>query len=364
MTASRNLASGLPSAPGGESATLAHLQTLRALACTMVVFHHALNFSWPPGLVPMVWTVGAHGVEVFFVISGFIIAWSISRQRPDPARFLMRRLLRILPLYWLALLLVARHDLFVPSAHADLLRDFLFVPRFASRYPGEIYPAVVPGWSLNYEVFFYLLLAAALVLTRRPLLLASAALGALVLTGTVFGPFDTAPAEFYTRPYLLMFVLGIGVAAACRRGWRLQHRPTLWGLAAACVLALALPLEGPMGLVIGLPAGLLVWAAVCLSSPQARPGLLLLVGNASFSIYLFHGWGQSAVASLMRKALQWPLPDSTAMRLVEITLTVSGGLAAGLLVYVLIERPMMQWLNRPRGRRPERLSLPSRPAPL
>lgn len=346
---------------------LAHVQYLRAIACTMVVFHHALNFAWPPGGIPPSWNLGAHGVEVFFVISGFIIAWTLHGRPLDPVDFLRRRLLRIVPLYWLALLLVARRDLWDPSRQADLLRDLFFIPHFSPGYPGQIYPALVPGWSLNYEVFFYLALAASMVLVRRPFVLVAAMLAALVLVGGVAGPFDDATAIFYTRPYLLLFAAGMGVAAAVRHGLRIDSHATLWTLAAACLVAIVSPAPGPSLVTLGVPATLLVWAAVCLSTGE-RPGralpLLGTIGTASYSIYLFHGWGQSAAVSFMRRVLEWPLPATDAMRLVELAVTVSAGVLAGWLAYQVLERPLSRWVRRWSERDVPRAPVNSRPARL
>lgn len=347
------------------SGRLEHLQSLRALACTMVVFHHALNFSWPPGQVPVAWQLGAHGVEIFFVLSGFILAWSVAGRQVDAGRFLWRRLLRVAPLYWLASLLVARRDLLDPAVQADLLRDLSFVPRFSANYPGQLYPTMVPGWSLNYEVFFYLVLAVALLIGRRPLLTASLGLMALATVGWLVGPFDAAPAVFYTRPYVMLFVFGIALAWAVRHAFVLRHRPTLWMLAALALAAIAWRPAGPEWLSLGLPAAMLVWCAVCLSGEGARPWRpIVLIGEASYAIYLFHGWGQSATVALMRRGFGWSMPETTGMRLIELGLTVTGGLVVGGMAWLVLERPLMQLLSRRRSRTPRTMPLGKRPSPL
>jgi exopolysaccharide production protein ExoZ len=107
---------------------------------------------------------GASGVDIFFVISGFVMAHT-TRDSTDAVTFFRKRIARIVPLYWIALLWTARHAL--PSPDADLLKDFFFVPHWSTEFPNSVNPILRQGFTLNYEMFFYALFALAMIFGRK-----------------------------------------------------------------------------------------------------------------------------------------------------------------------------------------------------
>jgi hypothetical protein len=150
---------------GTADGVLQSIRTLRGLAALLVVGFHAAEKA---GLS---FKVGAIGVDLFFVISGFII-WVVTAQRPaTPGTFLLNRAIRVVPLYWTITLLVAGLALLVPSLLASrvldparLLASLLFIPHLDAA--GMPWPLLAPGWTLNHEAFFYLVFAAGLLLPR------------------------------------------------------------------------------------------------------------------------------------------------------------------------------------------------------
>jgi len=132
--------------------TLYSIQYLRALAACSVIFPHT---SWT-GQVG-----GQQGVDVFFVISGFIMMF-VSTRESEPIEFIRSRAIRIIPLYWLATLATALIS--TPGWRHSLL-SALFVPHIDPN--GGMYPVVLQGWTLVYEVFFYLIFAVCLCFSRR-----------------------------------------------------------------------------------------------------------------------------------------------------------------------------------------------------
>src|SRR5271166_3045280 len=140
---------------------LLSIQTLRALAALAVVAYHALQ--WDRGG----FDVGRAGVDVFFVISGFIM-WRVTAGRDVPPRaFLWRRFTRVAPLYWLATLGVLAVALvwpaFLPEVRPGwrhLVLSLAFIPHLDPR--GLPFPTLPPGWTLDYEAVFYAIFAAAL----------------------------------------------------------------------------------------------------------------------------------------------------------------------------------------------------------
>src|SRR5215475_10218712 len=142
-----------------------NLHLLRALAALAVVYYHTTSEAGL-NLSP---AIGSHAVDVFFVISGFIIARSAAG---SSKRFLLRRIIRIAPLYWIATLVVFGLALSRPqilhNTRADyrqLLCSLLFIP-YDTPQAGTL-PTLILGWSLNYEMYFYLVFAIALAAVPR-----------------------------------------------------------------------------------------------------------------------------------------------------------------------------------------------------
>ena len=192
---------------------------------------------------------GHVGVDVFFVISGFIIAWVaiLGPKGPEtPGEFLVKRAFRLAPPYWLMSVL---HSTWLnPVSTGVLLSSLAFLPQANVDAPYFGYPALYVGWSLNYEAFFYALCALGLALFGRRALW----LVALVLfTTTIIVPFWHSgvvlrdPEALYTwatplqamaaNPLVLEFLLGAGLA------WlHAEHRHRLTPVMAHVLLAAGL----------------------------------------------------------------------------------------------------------------------------
>jgi len=163
------------------------IQVLRAVAAIGVVFTHAitrLSTSFPGASEHALFTglggqltVGDAGVDLFFVISGFIML-HVHRNdfgRPGaPLRFMLRRILRIVPIYWLLTTLALVFLIFAPQLFTTHYRgiylpwivgSYLFLPIAPPDWNAT--PVVGVGWTLNYEMFFYAVFAGALLLPRR-----------------------------------------------------------------------------------------------------------------------------------------------------------------------------------------------------
>ncbi len=161
---------------------LASIQILRAAAALSVALFHACQWS------QMDFAVGAAGVDVFFVISGFVL-WTACEARPTtPGAFLLARAERVLPLYWIATLAVAAVALWRPEALSivylqgrHLLLSLLLIPHDDPM--GGPFPLLPTGWTLTYEAFFYLVMALALAAPRdrRWTILSAVLLAASVL---------------------------------------------------------------------------------------------------------------------------------------------------------------------------------------
>lgn len=280
--------------------TLYGIQYLRGAAAIAVVLFHAAERTGYH------FAIGAAGVDVFFVISGFIM-WVVTfRREPTPLQFMRARIRRIVPLYWLATAVMVAGGLsgLFPNLMLTLdhvLTSLLFIP---ARSPsnGEIWPVLVQGWTLNYEMFFYLIFGGSLYLTRRwRLPVISALLIVLVLYGAV-SDIDNVQLFTFTRPIILEFLAGIVIGEFWIKG-KLPSAALGTAMVAATLggftyLQVArMPFDallcGPLaaGLVVGILAIEREW------KPRKIP-VLALLGDASYSIYLWHSFAIAVVAKV------------------------------------------------------------------
>jgi peptidoglycan/LPS O-acetylase OafA/YrhL len=348
-----------------QAGRLSSVQILRAIAALSVALGHALyeaeSFDvsrvYRSILDTQHWTAG---VDLFFVLSGFIMMWTFGRRFGEPhawREFLKRRLLRIVPPYWIftaaavvaALLFAGRLETTVFAVDHAIL-SFLFIPHIAPL--GGIHPILSLGWTLMYEMFFYLAFAAALCFRRLVGLLALAGLFFFVFALARFtGLLPEALRLFWGDAVLFEFLFGIGFYFAQsegelpvdRLGWVL-----LFCLGAG-VAAYAVGWWSASRLFyFGLPA-LALFAVFFHLLPQvnARFGLMLvLLGEASYTLYLSHPFVlEVAKVPIERLPLT---PES------RIVLYLVVGMAAVTLFsvafYSLLERQLTQWLTR-RARR-------------
>ena len=334
----------------------------------MVVVHHALNeaaiLAGRTGaeFIPRHWLPWPAGVDIFFVISGFIIVHAAGPLYGRPGargRFLAHRIARLVPLYWLVTGLYLALGLAMPALlsgeggppdAARTLASFLFWPM--ARPDGAVLPLYGLGWTLNYEMAFYALFALGLGFSRRGAVAWLVGALALVVLAGQLTPAPPVPLAFWSDPIVLEFAFGAGLGLLRAEGVRL-HAPSRAALAAAGLFGLALAPSEPAlrPLAWGLPAAFLVAAAVLgRDRPESVPGggaARLLgaaerLGDASYALYLLHPFVLRAVREgLLRTGLAAPLgPWPSLVLMVVLTLP------AALLVPRLVERPLTRLVRR------------------
>lgn len=331
------------------------IQYLRALAALAVVGIHASNRVEAALPVPVhqALSLGHAGVDLFFVISGFIM-WGIGRSRAgEPGDFLLRRFVRVAPPYWIAtlawvgLVLLIGYD-WIKLDAGHVLKSLAFLPHESPTFPGRVWPVLIPGWTLTYEMFFYLIFAATLLLAA-PLRLGAlvAVFAGLVALGAALAP-QSAWATTFTSPLLLEFLGGALVAElwARRPGGALRNGAVLLaGLVLLAMLGPGVSAEDPWqrSLGFGVPAVLIVSGAAGLGPFLARRPLAERLGDASYAIYLFHTFVVVAMgqAWLMLPALHGAL---SALLFVALALVLASGL--GVVLHLAVERPLQRWLMR------------------
>ena len=332
------------------------IQFLRFLAAAAVLLAHVsltlrerLGFSEFPIL-----DMGLAGVNIFFAISGFVMVVSTRRlvgENKAWQDFAVRRIIRIVPIYWIATTLKLLIVLLIPALALHSAFDpfhtvasYLFI--HARDEVGDISPLHAVGWTLNYEMFFYLLFATALFLRIGPMLMVGSVLGFLVFCGLFFDARSAPALVAYMQPIVLQFALGMAIGYLCLRKWKPKgYVPaSLVMIGTFFILIVKVPtiaLGWLSFLTIGIPSALIV-AGVALLEPKLHhwiPAFLRELGDSSYSLYLFHPFILAATALIIWKIdLEEPLFVAFLMMLWSIL--------GGWIIYRFIELPLTSFFRR------------------
>lgn len=328
---------------------LISVQALRALAALSVVLvhfeyiGHALTgrLNDQLSLYPL-----ASGVDLFFAISGFIMVCSsasLFSQEGAWRIFITRRLSRIVPLYWVAT--AAAIGVFSASeSWRMLISSLLFIPYKTAA--GTFFPVDAGGWTLNYEMFFYVLFACAISLPRTA---AVASVGGFLIALVTLFHFIPAPDErlfYWSDPIVLEFVMGMAIGLLHQR-YRIKL-PTFLRLVMVAVGVGAIWFSAPAGiipsgarmLVWGVPMALLLAGTVLGPEPDfrwlGRP--LKALGDASYALYLLH---PIVAGTIIHLSLRGAFGG---FRLHTI-------LPAGVLVSILLSLAVYRYFERPTTKR-------------
>jgi exopolysaccharide production protein ExoZ len=338
------------------------VQALRAVAALSIAILHILHdaIGLDPGGLMARWHDAlpwAAGVDLFFVISGFVMVYAsadLFGRRDSPARFMARRLIRIVPLYWAATTLFLVVALAAPGSVseaveglAEVVKSYAFIP--ARRADGLIQPIYSLGWTLNYEMLFYVVFAACIWLPRlRAVAAVTLVLGtAMALHRLV--PDEAAALVFWTSPLMAEFLFGMAVALAATTRVILPGAARLGLLLLAVALLMAAHRSGSASyapLAVGVPMALLLAAAVLGRRPRIAPPLLLL-GDASYALYLIHPFAMRPVGLIWQRFHLTGAVAAAGYVLSALLLAVAGAIA----VHLWFERPVGAWLRGRLARR-------------
>jgi peptidoglycan/LPS O-acetylase OafA/YrhL len=333
----------------GSKRDLSSIQYLRGIAAMMVTLAHT-DFQLSRMGVEFGLEKLASGVDIFFIISGLIMWISTSRSPERTAfQFFRDRIVRIVPLYWGVTFAIAGFAVVAPrlmqSTQFDvpLLVASLFFVAWPNPLTGGYEPLVVVGWTLNLEMFFYLLFALAMIFTRDLASRFALLVGLIVAAVATMSLLPALPGalRFYGNNIILEFAFGLGL------GWVwLNRRPVVgpvWWVVCLTGFALLLiqpfPASTPHALSIGIPATLVVAGAVF--APPFRSALFLLLGDSSYSLYLSHAIVLSALAQVWRRVDLSALP-----LLVFLLVAIGTTVLAGWIVYRVVEVPITAFAVR------------------
>jgi exopolysaccharide production protein ExoZ len=341
-----------------------NVQALRAAAALLVVGVHVGNangfearyLSPTPVLTHVLGTAGWYGVDLFFVISGFIMTvttWTLFGSAKNGLRFLLRRVTRIYPPYWIALLpillLYLLHPAIVDSHAArppDILASFLLFPQ-----NGE--PLLLVSWTLVFEMAFYLVFAVALCFPRRwlPAVLALWTLG-IAFAAWHWSANPNAGLRFLGSPLPIEFFFGIGTGELVMRG--ILKRPAV-AIVAGLVPVLTLmtldtagtgidPTLWGRAVAAGFGFAAILYGAVVLEKARGVifPLWLDALGDASYAMYLWH----IPILTALGLVVVHLHATSVWAHVVLLVLAFGSVIATALLIFRFIERPLTRALQR------------------
>ncbi len=332
---------------------LQSIQALRGIAALLVVLVHAAAFEriiisenglQEQALISGLFLNGYGGVDLFFVISGFIMVWVTQHAAPRPAtsaEFLFSRLLRVYPLWWIAACLMLLYALNAqilstlatgeiteePIRYSTgyLAKSFLLLPQFE-------FPVLAVGWTLIHEVYFYVVFAFLLLLPRAYLPWMLLIWGGIVIAASLAG-FATPTAEgFLTlaiHPMTMEFIFGAvaGLLVTSGINWRggfMTLFATLWLTSSFC-------LQGPPDeqtmlwgrvLLFGLPCTALVYGFATLDVQDRIAWLIPATAGAIVCAALFQFYGIKPDTPTQARATAIILP------------LVCGALAMGIVLWI------------------------------
>jgi len=326
------------------------VQYLRGLAAFMVLLEHVgLKSSQYSGNVLSSWHVGGAGVDLFFLISGFIMCHTTAEKHQTAGasrQFFWRRITRIIPLYWLVTCLALIVYLIMPgqvnstSGGTDLIASYFLLPSEQSYL-------VANGWTLRYEFLFYAIFMLGLWFSRG---LGNVVVIGLLVFAAGFGflqPQSGVWAKFVTDQLLLEFACGMLLYHYAQYATRLPMMllMSMVGVGLGALLAVNQGVQTGIRVVdFGLPMLLIMGGALGLEKElQQRPvNFLKSLGDSSYAMYLIHPFALAGGAMVLGKlGLSHVLGGW-----LFVSVLLVGSVVAGYLLYQFVEKPMTRFLHK------------------
>lgn len=340
-----------------------NIQGLRGIAVLLVAFSHLLRIEEKYGgnsIIPEFVLFGVSGVDLFFVISGFVMV-TITREKfrkpMEALKFIYHRIVRIYPVYWFYSVLVLIVFLLQPSwvnsaqgNQVDIVSSFLLLPQ-------NMAPLVNVGWSLVHEMYFYWFFFLMMLLISEPFLpLALAVWGGVLVFSHIIAEPNNVYLKLALHPLTLEFIGGCFVAIFYYNHEIKRNRKVLLAISVISFILLIAGHEATQiisdvyttawwwrVLTFGVPSLLIVHCFVQLEKEgYVFPKWLIALGDASYSIYLSHVLVLSALGRI------WHVfsSDGVMDNLIAIPVLAALMLGFGLLSYYMVEKPFMKFFRK------------------
>ena len=346
-----------------------NIQSLRGGAALSVLFFHIMlmekKWGTGPRILPDLLNIGASGVDLFFVISGFVMVIATRgkfQTKGSIPFFLYNRFTRIYPLYWfysgiLLCVFIFRPELVNPSMgnRVNLLESFLLLPQ-------SILPLLMVGWPLVHEMYFYLVFSLLLMTPEKYLAKFLMLWGALIIIVDATCSHHHLLGEnayfiILFSPLTLEFILGCLVAIVLSKGFSrfdlLTFMSSLILLSATCVLyyyntALMIYDQWNRIFLFGIPYALLVYGAAAIEKNRRKTILDFLkdIGNQSYSLYLSHTIVLNGIGWLWASLLR-PQPG---YHFLLITVMLVSSIGNMYISYQVLEKPIVIFTKKYSGK--------------
>jgi len=320
------------------------LQALRAIAALLVVFHHSKDFAQKYGhenwFTDFLGSgIGAFGVDIFFVLSGFIM-FHTTRDVTSGRIFLANRIARVAPMYWivtsiLAILLISAPGLFSTMRFEPwhFLKSILFIPHNSPS--GDYLPLLGVGWTLCFEMYFYLAFASLIKVRSYALALLTGYFAIMAAIGLILPPHENRLLWTLTSTLNLEFAFGIALAHLYPNISKAPISGALLSAIGFLSAYLAKDLGGPhalRGVTWGLPATLIMCGFLMMSDIRFNR-VLIGLGDSSYSLYLIH---------MLSLPFLWKIAHLSNIQLESTTLIFTFALISVVVSFIAwryIERP-------------------------
>ena len=327
--------------------TLKSLQILRFIAATSVVYFH---IDFDPRF-------GYFGIDIFFVISGFVIALIVTNKE-SASHFAISRITRIVPIYWLLTTILLIGICVLPQyfanatiAHANFqnyIKSLFFIPYFGAN---GMYPLLSVGWTLNYEMFFYICVWLSLLITKRYVLVAAFFL--LLLSYLIFGNYFDIEVmeEFFGKEVIFEFILGFfAYFLYSVKFFKMKANILFFIIALTTYILMAyfesIGYSGNRLLLYGIPSSLLVLSVTKLEALFHNQKNLLIsifinLGDASYATYLTHWF----VIVFFREIFYKKFDFYNFYSITGVFITIIIVLLVGQFTYKYLDRPLNKKLS-------------------
>jgi len=319
---------------------------LRAIACISVVYFHTTA------------KFGSFGLDMFFIISGFVITMIINKGT-KPKIFILSRISRIVPLYWILTTFLLVLTILTPellnSTTFNLtyyFKSIFFIPYYNQNNILE--PMLIQGWTLNYEIFFYFCVSISIIISRKKKLITTLVLFILFFAyfRYFFKESSSAFKIFFSTTLIFEFLLGVIAFYIFKFYQNIKIIPFVPIVAAIVSYIIMIyyeveTIEPNKDLRIyfyGFPSLVLVLSLCFLEKFFTNNNwmkILLNIGHASYSIYLSHIFIIGFLKIINAKFIFFIFPD-----LINHLLTIFICLILGRLVYIFIDKPINDILKK------------------
>ena len=318
-----------------------NLQALRAFAALNVVCYHITtisdNYGYGLDYLKFIVGWGYSGVDIFFVLSGFIMVYMLRNGGVAPIPFIIERLTRVVPFYWLLTIIFFFFEYTFPSLFENIDHDLLTHTLFSLFFFSQAFlgrmPVLFDGWSLEYEVLFYTCIAIGLSFSKNALafLIVTIIISFLI----IFCSIDAIAFEF-----LLGVLLG-SIYLHIKKNIKLQLFSLFLGLTLYLLTIKTFRLSNEIFshkiLMYGLPSLMIIYGL--LDIKQIKEGILTKLGDASFSIYLLQVFTIPTFYKILKYIKIADVVSNDLLAIACLLITVVGGY----IIYELIEIHLMRW---------------------